>query len=209
MIRRRLGIGSTVLVGLGALAMQVAAIGSWPLQAQTTVPTPGPYAGQQHSSIPGLAEAEVASYREAGGMGLARPADVNGYPGPLHVLEHADALMLSGEQRRAAQALYDQMKAEASVIGEELLAQYGALELAFRNGTITPEILTDRTGELGRIEGALRATHLKYHLSTRAVLTPDQVAAYMRLRGYANDAAPAEHRPGVDHRPGHSGPSAP
>jgi hypothetical protein len=204
-----MGIGAGALVGLGALAMQVTTLGSWPLQAQTLTPTTGPYAGQQHSSIPGLTEAEIASYREARGMGLARPADINGYPGPLHVLEQADALGLSYDQRSAVQVLYDQMRSEASGIGEEFLAQYGALELAFRDGTITPEVLSGRTGEMGRIEGELRATHLKYHLATRAILTTDQIGAYMRLRGYASEGAPMEHRPGMEHQPRHGGAGTP
>jgi hypothetical protein len=199
--RRWMGIGAGALVGLGALAIQVTTLGSWPIQAQTLAPTPGPYAGQEFNSIPGLTEAEIASYREARGMGLARPADINGYPGPLHVLELADALALTAEQRGAVQGLYDQMRTEASGIGQEFLAQYGALELAFRDGTITPEALIDRTGEIGRIEGMLRATHLRYHLATRAILTPDQVGAYMRLRGYANEATPMEHLPGMEHPP--------
>lgn len=134
-------------------------------------------------------------------MGLARPADINGYPGPLHALEQADALALTDEQRRAIQSLFDQMRTEASSLGEEFLGQYGGLELSFRNGTITPEALSERTGEIGRIEGALRATHLKYHLATRAVLTPDQIGAYMKLRGYTNEGAPMEHRPGMEHPP--------
>jgi hypothetical protein len=199
--RRWMGIGAGALVGLGALTIQVTTLGSWPLQAQTLAPTPSPYAGQQHSSIPGLTEAEIASYREARGMGLARPADINAYPGPLHVLEQADALALTPDQRVAVQALYDQMRTEASAIGEEFLAQYGGLELSFRDGTITPEMLSDRTGEIGRIEGALRETHLKYHLATRAILTPDQAGTYMRLRGYSNEATPMEHRPGMEHQP--------
>jgi hypothetical protein len=134
-------------------------------------------------------------------LGLARPADINGYPGPLHVLEQADALGLSSDQRSAVQALYDQMRSEASAIGEEFLTQYGALGLAFRDGTITPEVLSERTGEMGRVEGALRATHLKYHLSTEAILTPGQIKAYMRLRGYTDDPMPTNHRPGASHHP--------
>jgi hypothetical protein len=204
-----MGIGAAALLGLGILALQATTRGPWPLQVQTLGPTPGPYAGQQHSSIPGLTEAEIASYREARGMGLARPADINGYPGPLHVLEQADALALTDEQWGAVQSLYDQMRTEASTLGEEFFVQYGGLELAFRNGSITPEVLGERTGEIGRIEGALRATHLKYHLATRAILTPDQVGTYMRLRGYLNEATPMDHRPGMEHRPGHSGPSSP
>jgi hypothetical protein len=55
----------------------------------------------------------------------------------------------------------------------------------------------------------LRATHLKYHLATRAILTTDQIGAYMRLRGYAGAPMPTEHRPGMEHRPGHAGAGTP
>jgi hypothetical protein len=34
-------------------------------------------------------------------------------------------------------------------------------------------------------QGKLRAAHLRYHLTMIEILSPDQVAAYSRLRGYA------------------------
>jgi hypothetical protein len=204
MRRRWLGIGSAALLGVGALALQVVATPTEPLRAQALVPTPGPYAGQQHSSVRGLTEEEIAGYREARGMGLARPADINGFPGPLHVLELADALELSDGQRGSVQALYEQMRADAVALGEEFLGQYGALELAFRDGTITPESLDQRAAELGRLDGALRAAHLRYHLLTKAVLTPEQLADYRRLRGYGDGDMPTEHRPTTPHGAGSS-----
>src|SRR5207253_1984561 len=134
-----------------------------------------PYAGQQHSSIPGLSEAEIAALRAGAGQGLARPGEINGYPGPRHLLELADELGLSTEQRQASQALFDQMQAEAVVLGDQFLDRYAALERAFRGGTITVESLEQQSAELGRIEGQLRATHLKYHLLTRPLLSEAQL----------------------------------
>jgi hypothetical protein len=200
--RRSFGVGAAALLALAGIALQIATFSAWPLQAQTLTPTPGPYAGQQDSSIRGLTEAEIASFREARGMGLARPADINGYPGPIHVLELSDALSLNTEQREAMQSLYDQMRGEAVSLGEEFLSQYGALEGAFRDRTVTTEVLDRHAAELGRLEGRLRATHLKYHLLTAGHLTKEQIAEYGRLRGYTEVAAPAEPAPDSGHRPG-------
>ena len=202
MTRRWFGVGAAALLGLAGVALQIATPGAWPLHAQTLTPTPGPYAGQQGNSIRGLTEAEIASFREARGMGLARPADINSYPGPIHVLELSDALSLNTEQREAMESLYDQMRREAVSLGEEFLAQYGALESAFRDRTVTTDILNRHAAELGRIEGRLRATHLKYHLLTTGLLTQEQIAEYGRLRGYTEVAAPAAPAPDSGHRPG-------
>jgi hypothetical protein len=37
-------------------------------------------------------------------MGLALPAELNGYPGPIHVLELSDKLGLSAEQKSRIEA---------------------------------------------------------------------------------------------------------
>src|SRR5690606_6995496 len=43
----------------------------------------------------GLTAEEVTGLLEGQGMGMAWPAELHGYPGPLHVLELADALDLT------------------------------------------------------------------------------------------------------------------
>jgi hypothetical protein len=87
------------------------------------------------------------------------------------------------------------MKAETVPLGEQILERYATLEQSFRDGTVTAESLQQQTGELGRLEGALRAAHLKYHLLTKPLLTGEQVAAYDRLRGYAGTSAPGGTEP--------------
>jgi len=72
-----------------------------------------PYAGLEGRSIKALSEQQVADLRAGRGMGLALAAELNGYPGPMHVLEMADALDLSGQQRAKMQKLFAAMKAEA------------------------------------------------------------------------------------------------
>ena len=66
-----------------------------------------PYAGQQARGIKALSEQDVAGYESGAGMGFAKPAELNGYPGPMHVLELADRLALTNEQRAATHALLD------------------------------------------------------------------------------------------------------
>jgi hypothetical protein len=132
-------------------------------------------------------------------MGLARPGEINGYPGPRHVLDLADELALTSDQRMAVQALFNQMQAEAGALGADFLNRYAALEFSFRSSTATIESVQQQTAEIGQIEGQIRATHLKYHLLTKPLLTVDQVAAYSRLRGYTEGAAPMQHTPGMQH----------
>jgi len=143
-----------------------------------------PYAGLEGRSIKALSEQQVADLRAGRGMGLALAAELNGYPGPMHALEMADALDLSGQQRAKMQELFAIMKAEAIPLGERLIAQEAELDKAFANKTITAATLATSTEAIGATHSALRQTHLKYHLSTVEVLTPTQVQRYGELRGY-------------------------
>ena len=156
-----------------------------------------PYAGLQTREIKALSDQDIADLRAGRGMGLAMPAELNGYPGPSHVLELAGALGLSEQQRASVQALFDSMKAEAVPIGQKLLAAERDLERQFAARAITPERLKAATAEIGAIRGELRYTHLKYHLSTGALLSPDQSRRYAELRGYAGMHPPGGHMPGM------------
>ena len=123
-----------------------------------------PYAGMQARSIKALSEQQIA---EAGrGMGLALPAELNGYPGPAHVLDLSDQLGLSAEQKARVQSLFDAMKAEAVPLGERLLEQEAALDQQFASRSITPQRLKTATAAIGGTQGKLQETHLKYHLQT-------------------------------------------
>jgi Spy/CpxP family protein refolding chaperone len=143
-----------------------------------------PYAGLEQRSIKALSEQQIADLRAGRGMGLALAAELNGYPGPMHVLEFADSLDLSGQQRAKMQELFAAMKAEAIPLGERLIAQEAELDKAFASKTITAVALAASTEAIGATQAALRQAHLKYHLSTVEVLTPAQIQRYAELRGY-------------------------
>jgi Spy/CpxP family protein refolding chaperone len=117
-------------------------------------------------------------------MGLALPAELNGYPGPLHVLENADALALTPEQRERTKGLFEAMKAEAVPVGERLIEQEAKLDQLFAGRAVTPTSLRAATEEIGLTQARLREAHLKYHLAMLEVLTPAQTERYRHLRGY-------------------------
>src|ERR1700688_3942861 len=90
-----------------------------------------PYAGMQTRPIKALSEQQVADLGAGRGMGLALAAELNGYPGPAHVLELADKLELSADQRSKIQELFGSMKQEALPLGARLLEQESELDQEF------------------------------------------------------------------------------
>ncbi len=158
--------------------------------------SPQSYAGMQARPLKALSSEELADLKAGRGMGLALAGELNGYPGPKHVLELARELILTEAQRARTQELFDAMKAEAVPLGQQLIAAESDLDRQFSGRTITPVTLAAATAAIGTTQGTLRATHLKYHLAMLEVLTPEQIRRYGELRGYGS-AAPAGHSPGM------------
>jgi hypothetical protein len=152
-----------------------------------------PYAGMQTRSIKALSDQQIADLRAGRGMGLALAAELNGYPGPSHVLELADKLDLSPDQRVGIRRLFDDMKAEALPLGSRLIEQEADLDKQFASHTVTPESLKASTAAVAATQGELRDAHLKYHLSTVALLSPDQMQRYAELRGYGDQPLHHHH----------------
>ena len=153
-----------------------------------------PYAGMQDRPVKALSGQQVVDLKAGRGMGLALPAELNGYPGPSHLLELADRLNLSPSQRDSIKQLFDSMKAEAVPVGERLIEQETKLDQQFANRTVTPDGLKIATGEIGATQAELRNMHLKYHLETAQILSDQQMHQYAMLRGYARDGGGAQHR---------------
>ncbi len=143
-----------------------------------------PYAGFQQREVKALSAQQIADLRAGRGMGLALAGELNGYPGPLHVIELAEPLHLSTVQRQRVQELFEAMRAEAVSVGEQLIAQESALDRAFAERKIDADSLGRLTAQIGETQGRLRAVHLKYHLTTAGLLTDDQRHRYAALRGY-------------------------
>ena len=58
-----------------------------------------PYSGMQARAVKALSDEQIADLKTGRGMGLALAAELNGYPGPRHMLELQKELTLSETQR--------------------------------------------------------------------------------------------------------------
>lgn len=157
-------------------------------------PTPSPYAGEQHRDIKALSPRDVQDLLAGRGMGLAKSAELNRYPGPAHVLELSDRLGLSPEQKARTKSLFNSMEARARALGKALVEREAELDRLFASRRISRATLESSLAEISKLQGELRRVHLEAHLAQTDLLTPEQVASYVELRGYG----------GMDHA-GHGG----
>jgi Spy/CpxP family protein refolding chaperone len=153
-----------------------------------------PYAGQEKRAVKALSEAELRDLTEGRGMGLAKAAELNSYPGPAHVLELASELGLSDAQRTASESLVAPMRERAIALGRQIIEAERDLDHAFADRSIDHDYLRRQVAKIAALTGELRAVHLETHLAQRAILTPDQIARYDALRGYQASAAQPGHR---------------
>jgi hypothetical protein len=153
-----------------------------------------PYAGEQARTIKALSDDDIGALRQGEGIGMAKAAELNGYPDPAHVLQLAVKLRLTEIQQHDVQAIFDRMSAAAKSLGGELIAQEQALDQPFAKSEITPDRLAASTAAIAELQGRLRAVHLSAHLETRALLNSDQIARYQQIRGYGDSPVPEHHR---------------
>ena len=90
-----------------------------------------PYAGMQTREVKSLSAQDIVDLREGRGWGLALPAELNGRPGPAHVLELRKELDLNAKQITAITEEFHGMRAAAILAGERLIAAETALDAAF------------------------------------------------------------------------------
>ncbi len=153
---------------------------------------PNPYAGQQQRSIKALSSQEISDLEAGRGMGLSKVAELNHYPGPKHVLELAAPLQLTETQIRQMQQLQLAMTQDAQWVGKQILATESALEVLF-TARQADEVQTGALiASIAQLQGELRLVHVNAHVATARLLSVEQIAAYDRLRGYA-DGAVATH----------------
>lgn len=150
-----------------------------------------PYAGQEKREIKALSREDIHGYLTGEGMGFAKAAELNHYPGPKHVLELTRELSLERGQIDLTQEAYDRMKKEAVSLGTKIVEKEGLLDHLFASGKIDAEKLRKITLEIGTLQGGLRDVHLRAHLEMRQILTPHQIKRYDELRGY--QGATGEH----------------
>ena len=122
---------------------------------------PNAYAGQQTRAIKSLSEQEVDDLLAGRGAGFAKAAELNGYPGPAHVLGSKEELKLSEAQLSATEALMAQHRATAQRLGKAVVGAERALDQAFgshtaHEGSIRQgrEVTVDKRVETGSLAAA-------------------------------------------------------
>lgn len=178
---------SVVLVVVALVGLAGISLNNLALAQDQPTPTPSGYADLLDTEIRGLSPDQIEAYRTGAGGGLALPAELNGYPGPRHVLDLADELELTEDQQAQIQVLYDDMLPQAIDLGEQILEAETELELAFRENRIDEAFLETQLLASGNLQAQLRFVHLRTHLATIDILTPHQVVLYNTLRGYETD----------------------
>jgi Spy/CpxP family protein refolding chaperone len=116
------------------------------------------------------------------GAGLAFPADQNSYPGPLHVLEHKDALQLTAPQERRMAALQAAMFAASRPASRRLLEAEDRLRRLFADGVADESRVRAAVADVERAWTDVRLVHLLTHLQARVVLTEEQRRIYHEVR---------------------------
>lgn len=147
-----------------------------------------PYVDLEGRGIKALSRDETRGLLGGEGMAQSLAAELNGYPGPRHVIELADRLDLTPEQRQRAAALEAEMKAAAVALGRAVVELEGELDRAFLGGKADRATIDHLTTAIGAKRAALRAVHLHAHLAMAEALRPEQRTRYMTLRGYGGVA---------------------
>lgn len=185
-------------VALGpALAQQ----GDSPFRVQPQVViTPGqqpsPYVGFETREVKTLSTERQEGLRQGRGMSYALAAEMNGLPGPSHVIELAEQLGLDADQRSRTQAVFNKMQKDAIQAGEALIAAEAHIDRMFASKNATYERVEAQTAVVAAQEARLRAIHLNSHVAMLDILTPEQIESYGRLRGYAGGAEPEAGKSG-------------
>ena len=181
-----------------ALLLTIATLST--IAQATTVNTVSPYKGQQTRNIKALSQDAIDGYLSGKGMGLAKTAELNHYPGPRHVLDLSEKLELSQSQISQTQSLFNNMQASARTLGKQLVEQEQKLDQLFSQGSINQDSLQVLLLDIGSIQSKLRHVHLNAHLEQKKILNKHQIMMYDRLRGYdGNGPSSHEHHDNHNH----------
>lgn len=155
--------------------------------------TESPYKGQEHRGIKSISQSDIDGYLKGKGMGFAKAAELNHYPGPRHVLDLSDKLELSNKQLKQTEALFGKMQAKAAKLGKQLVGLEKRLDQLFAQGSVSEESLDKTLQDIGATRAKLRYVHLSTHLEQKLLLSKHQIMTYDRLRGYGENGHSGGH----------------
>lgn len=145
------------------------------------------YTGEVDRVIKSLSAKDIEDLTLGNGMGFAKAAELNGYPGPKHVLEIQEELFLEKEQLTSIKQIFEEMRSQAQSQGQKLISLEKELNDYFSNTTITNDILETTSKKIAEAKSNLRYIHLSAHIKTTEILSKNQIKKYNQLRGYADN----------------------
>ncbi len=146
-----------------------------------------PYAGQQKRDLKAFPPKVIKQLKNGSGhpfYGMAKPAELNSYPGPKHILKAKQRLDLTATQEEKVQQIFVQMHKRAKELGDSLLANERQIERAFATQRIDKKKLQTLINKSAQIYGTLRFTHLQAHIKAQELLNREQIEKYNSYRGY-------------------------
>ncbi len=147
---------------------------------------PASSSADQDTAVKSLTERDMRELRDGRGMGAGRVAELNGYPGPRHVLELANELELSDEQIEQTQLAFAEMRSSAVATGAEIIEAERSLDEQFAAQNVDPASVQTALTQIGVMRARLRYVHIEAHMKMREILTDEQIEAYGLLRGEAH-----------------------
>ena len=152
------------------------------------------YIGQEKRDIKSLSKEDIKELKAGAGWGMAKAAELNGLPGPKHILEMSKEIELTAEQEKMVIAVYNDMNKKAVRLGNKLIEYEEELNNRFVERNIDEKILDELLEKISETYKSLRFVHLSAHLKTPTILTESQIKKYNKLRGYSSDD-PCENIP--------------
>lgn len=145
------------------------------------------YIGQESRITKSLSSEDIESLETGTGDafgGMAKLAELNGYPGPRHILDLEKELGLTTVQKENITIIYNDMKREALKLGQEILQIEKTANELFANKSISDSELQRLILKSAENYGKLRYIHLNTHLKMIGILSQEQIILYNTLRGY-------------------------
>jgi len=145
------------------------------------------YKGEELREIKTLSANDISQLEKGGGWGFAKAAELNGYPGPLHILQMESEIALTPKQKTDIEALYQNMNLKAAALGKKFISLEKELNIAYAKNEIDAKSLGKYVTAIEAVRSDLRFVHLSAHLETPNILTEEQVVLYNKLRGYSSN----------------------
>ena len=151
------------------------------------------YAGEEFKQIKSLSLDEINGLLQGNGMGFAKAAELNHYPGPRHVLDLTEQLSLSNQQIAQTNQIFERMREKAIQLGSQLIEYERKLDKLFSSSQVSASELDSLLSKIGETRAKLRGTHLHAHLEMKNILSHHQVMMYDNFRGYSNGSGSHKH----------------